>query len=372
MNSLVQLADYGQSLWLDYIRRDFVEGGELRRMIEEDGLRGVTSNPAIFEKAITETTDYAAELGTMHAESVRGARQVFEHLALRDIRSAADLLRPVYDRTEATDGYVSFEVSPGLAHDTQGTIEEAQRLWRTINRPNLMIKVPATVEGLPAVETLLAEGININITLLFSQQVYQLVADANLRALETRLQRGTTVNTLASVASFFVSRIDSAIDGLLEQKLKTATASERSRIESLLGRAAIANARCAYARFRETFSGPRWEVLRAKGARPQRLLWASTSTKNPCYRDVVYVEELIGPDTVNTMPPGTAAAFRDHGLLRNSLEEDPTGAARTLADLEALSVSLDDVTKRLLDDGVKAFAAAFQSLLDAVRAEVMA
>ncbi len=372
MNTLARLAEYGQSFWLDYIRRGFLRSGEFRQMIEEDGLRGVTSNPSIFEKAIAETTDYALELRTVRTDSTAGAKQIYEALSSRDIVEAADLLMPVYRSTQAADGYVSLEVSPDLAHDTQGTVAEARRLWKMIGRPNLLVKVPATDEGLPAIEALLTEGINVNITLLFSQDVYQRTAEAYLRALEARVRRSDGVRDVASVASFFVSRIDTAVDELLTQKLKAAPPSLRSRLEPLLGKAAIANAKCAYRRFGEIHSGPRWEALRVKGARPQRLLWASTSTKNPAYRDVIYIEELVGPETVNTMPPTTAAAFRDHGRLRNSLGEDPDGAARILAELEAVGISLDEVTRRLLDEGVNSFTSAFQSLLKVIRVEAAA
>jgi transaldolase len=367
MDALAALTNYGQAFWLDYIRRGFVEGGEFQQMIQRDGLRGVTSNPAIFEKAIAGSTDYAAELSSGACDSEEAAQQVFERLAARDIREAADLLKPVYDGTEKADGYVSLEVSPRLAHDTQATVAEARRLWRTISRPNLMIKVPGTPEGLPAIEALLEEGINVNVTLLFSRRVYEMTADAYLRALETRMRRGDNVSSVASVASFFVSRIDTAVDAVLEKRLKSAPPGERLRMEALLGKAAIANAKLTYRRFTEIFSGPRWNALRAAGARPQRVLWASTSTKNPAYRDVRYIEELIGAGTVNTIPLDTAAAFREHGRLRNSLEEDPAGAERALEDLEALGISLDEITDRLLNEGVELFASAFRKLLDAIR-----
>jgi transaldolase / glucose-6-phosphate isomerase len=367
MNALATLTSYGQAFWLDYIRRSFIEGGEFQQMIERDGLRGVTSNPSIFEKAIAGSTDYADDLSAAPCDSEQDAKQIFERLAARDICEAADLLKPVYDRTDKADGYVSLEVSPTLAHNTPGTVAEARRLWGIIGRPNLMIKVPGTPEGLPAVETLLSEGINVNVTLLFSQQVYERTAETYLRALETRARQGQDIRSVASVASFFVSRIDTAVDTVLDQKLKSAPMSERTRLKALLGKAAIANAKLTYCRFRKIFSGPRWEALRAKGARPQRPLWASTSTKNPAYRDVLYVEELIGPDTVNTLPPATAAAFREHGQPRNSLEEDPAGAGRVLNELEALGISFDEVTDRLLTEGVELFASAFQGLLGAIR-----
>ncbi|MCC6862654.1 MAG: transaldolase [Bryobacterales bacterium] len=365
MNPLAELAAYGQSFWLDYMRRSFVEDGGLQAMIERDGLRGLTSNPAIFQKAIAESTDYAGELDALRAARGR-PKEIFEQLARRDILRAADLLRPVYDRTENQDGYVSLEVDPELARDTRATLHEARRLWRQIGRPNLMIKVPATEEGLPAIEALLSEGVNVNITLLFSVSVYERVARIYLRALGERAQRGQDVKAVASVASFFVSRIDTAVDAMLEQKMRAASPAERPGLRALLGKAAIANAKRAHRRYRDIFSGAEWEKLQALGARPQRLLWASTSTKNPAYRDVMYVEELIGEETVNTMPPQTADAFRDHGRLRHSLAEDPESSERALLGLEALGISLDAVTTRLLREGVESFAASFRSLIETV------
>jgi len=370
VNPLAKLANYGQAFWLDYIRRSFVEGGELSAMIDRDGLRGLTSNPNIFEKAIAESTDYAQELDSLRTIQA-DPKEIFERLARHDIRRAADLLRPVYERTGNGDGYVSVEVAPSLARDTRATLEEARRLWHLMDRPNLMIKVPATEEGLPAVETLLSEGINVNITLLFAVPVYEQVAKAYVRAMEQRARRGQDLKSSASVASFFVSRIDTAVDKLLEQRLRAAAAAEQPRIQALLGKAAIANARRAYQRYKEIFSGTEWEKLRARGARPQRLLWASTSTKNPAYRDVMYVEELIGEETVNTMPPLTAAAFREHGRLRNALAED-SGAERVLEQLGELGISLDAVTGRLLHEGVELFDAAFRRLLEAVAKSVTA
>jgi transaldolase / glucose-6-phosphate isomerase len=370
VNPLAKLASYGQAFWLDYIRRSFVEGGELSTMIEQDGLRGLTSNPNIFEKAIAESTDYAEELDSLRTTPA-DPKAIFEQLARRDIRGAADRLRPVYERTSKADGYVSLEVAPSLARDTQATLEEARRLWKVADRPNLMIKVPATDEGLPAIETLLSEGINVNITLLFGVPVYEQVAKAYLRAMEQRARRGQDLRSIASVASFFVSRIDTAVDALLERRLGAAPPAERPRIRALLGKAAIANAKRAYRRYREIFSGTDWATLRARGARPQRLLWASTSTKNPAYRDVMYVEELIGEETVNTMPPQTAAAFREHGRLRNSLAEN-SGAEGVLEQLAALGISLDSVTGQLLREGVELFDAAFRRLLEAVEKAVAA
>ena len=369
-NNLVALADFGQSFWLDYIRRSFVEGGELAHMIAEDGLRGLTSNPSIFEKAIGGSTDYRAELDEIALHPAGDAQKAFERLARRDIANAADLLRPVYDATQALDGYVSLEVSPELAHSTEATISEARKLWKLIDRPNLMVKVPGTKEGVPAIARLIADGLNINVTLLFAVGAYEEAAEAYLRGLEERAAKGLPIHRIASVASFFVSRIDTAVDKLLQDLWKNAPPAGRTVIEGLLGKAAIANAKRAYGRFGKFFSGPRWEALEKKGARPQRLLWASTSTKNPSYRDVIYIEELIGAHTVNTMPPATAAAFRDHGVPRNALVENPDEAEHQLSELARLGISLDDVTGKLLADGVEQFSAAWRTMLDAIRASM--
>jgi transaldolase/glucose-6-phosphate isomerase len=361
-NALQELAAYGQSVWLDYIRRSLISSGELARLIEQDGLAGMTSNPAIFEKAITASTDYSDSLAAMENENL-DAMSLYERLAIPDIQNAADILRPVYERTNFRDGYVSLEVSPFLAHDTRATIEEARRLWKTVGRENLMVKVPATPEGIPAIEQLLSEGINVNITLLFSRQTYEKVAQAYLSALE---RRAGNLQKMASVASFFVSRIDSYIDPIARAKMKTATAEQRALIERVIGKVAIANAKLTYERYKEIFRGARWEALAARGARTQRLLWASTSTKDPSYRDVVYVEELIGPDTVNTIPPATFEAFRDHGRPRASLEENLDEARATMEALEKIGISMDQVTSELLKQGVKLFAEAFDKLLNAV------
>ena len=366
-NNLVALADFGQSFWLDYIRRSFVEGGELAKMVAEDGLRGLTSNPSIFEKAIGGSTDYRAELEEIATHAGTDPQKAFEQLAKRDISEAADLVRPVYDATQGQDGYVSLEVSPELAHSTEATVDQARELWKLIDRPNLMVKVPGTKEGVPAIATLISEGLNINVTLLFAVEAYEDAAEAYLLGLEERAAKGLPIDRIASVASFFVSRIDTVIDKMLQDLWKKAAPADRTAIEGLLGKAAIANAKRAYARFQKIFSGPRWEALAKKGARPQRLLWASTSTKNPSYRDVIYIEELIGDHTVNTMPPATAAAFRDHGVLRNSLAEKPEEAERQLAELARLGISLDAVTFKLLADGVAQFSEAWRALLEAIR-----
>jgi transaldolase/glucose-6-phosphate isomerase len=366
MSRLKALQDYGQSVWLDYIRRSFITSGELARLVKDDGLRGVTSNPAIFEKAITGSADYADALAALAREEL-DAMSRYERLAVRDIQDAADVLRPVYDETACRDGYVSFEVSPKLGRDMQGTIAEARRLWTLVGRENLMIKVPGTPEGIPAITRLLAEGINVNVTLLFSRERYEEVAEAYLLGLEQLAARSGDLSRVASVASFFISRIDTALDGLATARLRTATrADERALLQSVIGKVAIANARLTYQRYKEIFRGPRWQALAGRGARTQRLLWASTSTKNPNYRDVIYVEELIGPDTVNTMPPATFDAFRDHGRLRASLIEDIEGAHDTMETLERVGISMKGVTERLLAEGLQLFAEAFDKLLAAV------
>jgi transaldolase/glucose-6-phosphate isomerase len=366
MNPVQALQGYGQSVWLDYIRRSLLTSGELTRLIEEDGLRGVTSNPAIFEKAITGSTDYVGLLRAL-APQDQGAKALYEQVAIRDIQESADALRRVYEQTQRRDGYVSLEVSPELARDSAGTLAEARRLWRQVGRPNVMIKVPATSEGMPAIEQLIGEGISVNVTLLFAQEAYERVVGAYLAGLETRAAHGGDLRHVASVASFFVSRIDTAVDALLNERFKTATgASEQALLRSLLGRVAIANAKQTYQRYQELFRGARWQALVHKGAQTQRLLWASTGTKNPAYRDVVYVEELIGPDTVNTMPPATLDAFRDHGRVRTRLAEDIEEAYDTMDTLAQVGISMAEVTDKLLDEGVQLFAEAFDKLLAAV------
>jgi transaldolase / glucose-6-phosphate isomerase len=366
VNPVAVLRHHGQSVWLDFIRRSHVHGGELRRLVEEDGLGGVTSNPAIFEKAIGGSDDYRAAIEELSKDPGLGAKEIFEALAIQDIQDAADILRGVYDESVARDGYVSLEVAPDLANDTAGTIDEARRLWQRVARPNVMIKVPATPEGLPAIETLLKDGINVNITLLFARDAYEAVAETYLRALEARAAQGQPIDRLASVASFFVSRIDTATDAVIEERLKTAQGADKARLSGLLGKVAIANAKLAYQSYKKIFSGPRWEALLGRGAQVQRVLWASTGTKNPHYSDVLYVEELIGADTVNTMPPETLAAFRDHGQARASLEEGVAGALDTLDALEKSGISLSRITDELLADGLKKFVDPFRKLLLAV------
>jgi transaldolase len=363
-NPLKGLLAYGQSPWMDYIRRDLLTGGGLKKFIAEDGLRGQTSNPTIFEKAINGSTLYNDILNSPEAKSLN-AKQLYEKIAIRDVQDACDIFRPVYDETKHRDGYVSLEVSPFLANDTNGTIEEARRLWKTVNRPNVMIKVPATPEGVPAIRQLLEDGLNINITLLFAQSAYEKVAEAFIAALEARAAKGQPINQIASVASFFVSRIDTLIDSKIDGLLKTAAGDAKILLESLHGTIAIANAKLTYKKYLELFGGPRWKALAAKGAQTQRLLWASTSTKNPKYRDVLYVEELIGADTVDTIPPATFDAFRDHGKLRPSLTEDVAGAARHMENLAKAGISMKEVTEQLVADGVRLFAEAFKTLLEA-------
>src|SRR4030081_3312429 len=376
MNPVKALEKHGQSVWLDFLARGFIAKGELKKLIDTDGVKGVTSNPSIFEKAIGSSDEYDGAIAQALKSGDRPVAQLFEQLAIEDIQHAADVLSPVYGHLEGADGFVSLEVSPYLALDTKGTITEAERLWKHVNRKNLMVKVPATPEGLPAIQHLIGEGISINITLLFSQKVYVQVAEAYLAGLEKYVAGGGDPSHVASVASFFVSRIDSAVDKQLDEKIARANdPTEKERLAPLKGKVAIANAKLAYQQYKRLFSGTRWDRLAAKGARPQRLLWASTGTKNKDYSDVLYVEELIGPNTVNTMPPATLEAFRDHGKVRDSLEENIEDARRVLAELEKSGISLDAVTADLVKDGVKLFADAADKLYGAVahkRATVLA
>ncbi|PYX09253.1 MAG: transaldolase, partial [Acidobacteria bacterium] len=366
-NPVKDLQKFGQSVWLDYIRRNLITSGELQRLIDEDGLRGITSNPAIFEKAISGSNDYADLLKSLQSRTDLDAKARYEILAIRDIQDAADLLRPVYQETKRRDGYVSLEVSPYLAHDTEGSIQEARRLWKAVARENVMIKIPGTPEGLPAIQQLISEGININITLLFSQKVYVQVTEAYLAGLEKLAASGGDVSKMASVASFFISRIDSLVDSEIENRLKHAKdAREQAQLKSLLGKVAIANGKLTYQLYQSIFSTTRWKKLASLGAKTQRVLWASTSTKNPAYRDVLYVEELIGPDTVNTIPPATLHAFRDHGHARLSLTEDVDAAKETMETLAKVGISIDQVTSKLTEDGVRLFEEAFDKLLQAV------
>ncbi|HMF91143.1 MAG TPA: transaldolase [Candidatus Angelobacter sp.] len=365
-NPLLLLQRAGQSVWLDYIRRNLLTSGELKRLIEQDGLRGMTSNPSIFEKAIAGSSDYADILAQLHAQNLIAA-EIFERIAVRDIQDAADLLRPVYETTKRRDGYVSLEVSPTLARNTPGTVEEARRLWKAVARENIMIKVPGTPEGVPAIRQLIGEGINVNVTLLFSQEAHVRVAEAYIEGLEACQAAGNDVSKIAGVASFFVSRIDTLVDAKLSAKLKNSSSrQEGNLLNSLLGKVAIANAKQAYRKYEELFSSARWKALAARGAQTQRLLWASTSAKNPSYRDVLYVENLIGPDTVNTIPPATFDAFRDHGQVERTLDRDLLAADKTMNDLARAGISMQEVTEKLLDEGIQLFADAFHTLLAAI------
>ena len=370
-NQLKALIAFGQSVWLDYIRRSLMTTGELGRLIQEDGLRGMTSNPSIFEKAIVGSTDYTESLKELAKRKDLDAKGVYEQLALNDIQDAADVMRAVYDQTKRRDGYVSLEVSPYLAHQTQETIDEARRLWKAVGRENVMIKVPGTPEGIPAIRQLLGDGINVNVTLLFAQDVYERVAEAFIAGVEDFAKSGGDVSRLASVASFFVSRIDTLIDGQLADRIKKSnSAGEQAELRGLQGKVAIANAKLTYQLYKKIFSQPRWKALSAKGAQTQRVLWASTSTKNPAYSDVIYVDELIGPDTVNTIPPATFDAFRDHGHPAATLEADVEEARETMETLEKVGVSMKAATDQLTADGVKLFADAFDKLLAAVEKSV--
>ncbi|HEV2419231.1 MAG TPA: bifunctional transaldolase/phosoglucose isomerase [Terriglobia bacterium] len=367
MNTLLTLEQMGQAVWLDFIRRSLITSGELKKLVDEDGLRGVTSNPSIFEKAIVGSTDYASTIEEFYGRGETDPMKIYEAIAIPDIQAAADVFKPVYERTKRQDGYVSLEVSPFLAHETQKTIDEARRLWKAVARENVMIKVPGTPEGIPAIEQLLSEGININITLLFAVDRYEQVAHAYLAALEKLAKSGGDLSRIASVASFFVSRIDTLVDNQIAARLKTAAdPAERALLESIQGKVAIANAKQAYELYREIIQGDRWKALAAKGAHPQRLLWASTSTKNPKYRDVIYIEELVGADTVNTVPMQTLEAFRDHGRPRLSLEENLEEAHDTMQSLEQAGISMKGVTDQLLKDAVRLFADAFDQLLNAL------
>src|SRR5437899_3676746 len=376
MNPVKELEKHGQAVWLDFLARGFIAKGDLKRLIDTDGVKGVTTSPSTLEKAIGSSDEYDAPIGKALKRGDRTVADLFEAVAIEDIQNAADVLRPVYDRLRGHDGYVSLEVSPYLAMDTAGTVAEARRLWKDVGRKNLMVKVPATPEGLPAIETLIGDGISINITLLFSKAVYLQVAEAYLAGLEKFVAGGGDPSHVASVASFFVSRIDSAVDKLLDEKIAQANdPSEKEQLAALKGKVAIANAKLAYQEYKHLFAGPRWDKLKAKGAKPQRLLWASTGTKNKDYSDVLYVEELIGADTVNTMPPATLEAFRDHGKVRDSLEENIEDARRVLAELEKSGISLDAITDDLVKDGVQLFADAADQLYGAVahkRAAVLA
>jgi transaldolase len=359
----------GQSIWLDFIDRTLLQGDALAKRIRDEALTGMTSNPTIFEKALASGTAYDAQLKA--AAAGKTAWELFELVETDDVRTACDIFRPVDEASGKRDGYVSIEVSPGAAHDASATVEEAHRLWKTVDRPNVMIKVPGTPEGCIALERLIADGLNVNVTLLFAVAAHERVIDAYLAGLERRAAAGQPLDHVASVASFFVSRVDSAIDAALDAQVKAGTLTA-DRARTLQGKAAIANAKRAYRLFRQKFSGPRWQALADKGAQLQRPLWASTSTKNPSYRDTIYVEELIGPDTVNTMPPNTLEAFRDHGVTRRTVDADVAAADATLAELEALGISLDAVTDKLLSEGLASFQKSFDTLVAGIEQKTAA
>jgi transaldolase/glucose-6-phosphate isomerase len=367
-NPLLQLINFGQSVWMDQIARSLLTSGGLKRLIEEDGLRGVTSNPTIFQKAISGSQDYAEQLGKL-ARSGASVAQIYQELVVQDIAGGADVLRTVYDANNGADGFISLEVSPLLANDTKATIEEAKKLFALLNRPNVMIKVPATPAGLPAIEELIAAGLNINVTLIFAVDVYEQVAEAYIRGLERRMAQGQPIDRIGSVASFFVSRIDTAVDKQLEQLAQQATdAQQKARIDALMGKAAIANAKIAYESFKRIFNSERFAKLREKGAHVQRPLWASTSTKNPKYPDTLYVDSLIGPDTVNTVPPATLDAYHDHGHPAATLEAGLDEARHTFDELKAVGVDMKDVTTKLTEEGVKLFSESFDELIEVIEA----
>lgn len=369
---IAALLEQGQSVWQDDISRAQLTSGELERAITEIGIRGLTSNPTIFEKAISSGTDYDEQIIEL-LRAGKDAAQIFEEIAVTDIQAACDLFRPLYDATGGADGYCSIEVSPKAARDPEMTRVEVRRLWEAVSRPNLMVKIPGTVEGAPVIEEMLAEGYNINITLLFSIESYTRVAKAYIAALEKRLQAGKPIDHIASVASFFVSRVDTAVDKLLDAKIAAATSdTERKRWAALKGQAAVANAKLAYQQFREIFGGPRFKPLRERGAKMQRPLWASTGTKNPAYSDVLYVESLIGPHTVNTMPRHTLAAFLDHGVVERTVDRDIEQARHVFQELAAAGIDFASVTRTLEDEGIAAFVASYEQLLAGVEAKRVA
>jgi transaldolase len=367
-NKLQQLHDVGQSIWLDSIDRTIIQNGELEHRIQGDALTGMTSNPTIFQKALASSNAYDEQL--LSAEEGLTSWQLFELVETTDVRDACDLFAGVYSSTRGADGYVSIEVSPGVSHSADATCEEARRLWKTVDRPNVMVKVPGTGEGALAVRRLTAEGINVNITLLFAIEAHERVIEAYLAALEDRVKAHQPIDGLASVASFFVSRVDTEVDKRLDALIAKASAAEKERLKMLKGRAAIANAKLAYKLFRQKFSGPRWEALAKQGARVQRPLWASTSTKNPAYGDVMYVEELIGPDTVDTMPPATIEAFRDHGVVEKTVDRKVAAAEGLLREVEAAGISIREVTEKLLADGIASFQKSIDELIAGLETKI--
>jgi transaldolase len=368
-NKLQELHDVDQSIWLDSIDRQMLHDGELERRIREDALTGMTSNPTIFQKALSSSNAYDEQIIAAEEDGLT-SWELFELLETTDVRDACDHFAGVYSSTRGADGYVSIEISPGVSHNADAAVEEARRLWRTVDRPNVMVKVPGTPEGAVAVRRLIAEGININITLLFALEAHERVAEAYMAGLEDRIKAHQPIDGLASVASFFVSRVDTEIDKRLDALIGKAAPAERERLQLLKGRAAIANAKLAYRLFRQKFAGPRWEALAKQGARVQRPLWASTSTKNPSYRDVMYVEELIGPDTVDTMPPATIDAFRDHGVVARTVDKKVAVAEGLLKEIEAAGISMREVTEKLLVDGIASFQKSFDELIAGLEAKI--
>lgn len=371
-NPLLQLKEYGQSVWYDNIDRAQLVNGQFKKLMDEDGVVGVTANPTIFEKSISSGYAYDEQISQLISEG-KSTNEIYEAVVITDIRTVADMLRPIYDQTGGQDGYVSLEVSPDLAYDTEGTLSEVRRFWKMVDRPNLLVKIPATPAGLPAIRQALSEGININITLIFSIKTYREVTEAYLSALESRNAEGKDISHMASVASFFVSRVDTLVDKLLEDKIKaTSDPAEQQKLKALEGKAAIANARLVYQDFKKIFSTPRFESLKHSGAHVQRPLWASTSTKNPAYHDVLYAEELIGPDTVDTMPLETIENFRDHGRVRLSIEDNIPQARADLEALEKIGISYDWVTQQLLEEGVQRFADSFHKLFEGIESKKQA
>jgi transaldolase len=368
-NKLQELHDSGQSIWLDSIDRRMLHDGELDRRIRDEALTGMTSNPTIFQKALASSNAYDEQIGEGE-EKGHSTWELFELLETTDVRDACDRFAGVYSSTRGADGYVSIEVSPGVSNSADATVEEARRLWKTVDRPNVMVKVPGTAEGAVAVRRLIAEGINVNITLLFAIEAHERVIEAYLAGLEDRVKAGKPIDGIASVASFFVSRVDTEIDKRLDGLAAKAVGAEKERLKILKGRAAIANAKLAYRLFRQKFTGPRWEALAKLGARLQRPLWASTSTKNPEYRDVMYVEELIGPDTVDTMPPATIDAFRDHGVVEKNVDKKVAAAEGLLREIEAVGISVNDVTAKLLEDGIASFQKSFDELVAGLESKI--
>lgn len=363
MNRLLQLESHGQSIWFDFIKRDFLRNGDLKKLIDDVGLKGVTSNPAIFEKAIGQGTDYDAEIERLSKAEGSTAISIYEQLAIEDIQEAADILFSVYEKTNRADGYVSLEVSPTLANDEKATVEEGKRLWKAVCRPNLMIKVPATDSGINAVRTLISEGINVNVTLLFSKSYYEKIAYAYIAGLKDRLSQSKAIDHIHSVASFFISRIDSLVDQKLAEKSKTVPTEHREKLDALLGKTAIANAKLTFQLSKQIYASQKWQEISKHSGNIQRLLWASTSTKNPAFRDVMYVEELVGPNTVNTLPPATLEAFADHGEVRDSLEDDLASSNETMDALKQENLDFEALSEQLTQEGVQLFADAFVKLL---------